>query len=375
MKTMTNTLRLHCLPLLCTALAATLHAAVPLRDPKISGDSSQVASGTLTVQSGATLTIASGGSIVAAGGSTVTGFSPFTGGTGSLDNALLRADGTGGAGLQGSNVTLADSGTALVFSGAAGLTAGGSNQNVTLSPSGTGRVVWGGVATNNATHSTGGIGGLRLFGEGDDDSYVYIRRAGADAFGAGVSASKSRGTLASPAAVQSGDGLFAFTVGGHTGSGWNDYKALLGFYASESWSSGANGTEVRVALTPNGSTTRRTVATFTQAGTLDVLSTVLAPSAKIGGGNGTTTDLLASAAATLDFPEIDPGATEVLTITVTGAATGDAVVLGLPATVDAGVVFDARVTAANTVTVRATNITGGAIDPASASYRVAVLSF
>lgn len=78
-------------------------------------------------------------------------------------------------------------------------------------------------------------------------------------------------------------------------------------------------------------------------------------------------------AATLDFPSIAAVGTQALTVSVPGARVGDLVVLGLPDTVNNGVVFDARVSAADTVTVRALNITAGAIDPASASYRVSVI--
>jgi len=57
---------------------------------------------------------------------------------------------------------------------------------------------------------------------------------------------------------------------------------------------------------------------------------------------------------------------------VTGAAVGDRVSLGLPAAPTAGIVFQAFVSAADTVTVRATNITANPVDPASATYKVKV---
>jgi predicted RecA/RadA family phage recombinase len=79
------------------------------------------------------------------------------------------------------------------------------------------------------------------------------------------------------------------------------------------------------------------------------------------------------AAASLDFPSIAAVTTSTLTITVAGAVFGDPVVLSLPATVNAGIVFDARVTAADVVTVRATNITAAAIDPAAATFGVLVI--
>lgn len=80
------------------------------------------------------------------------------------------------------------------------------------------------------------------------------------------------------------------------------------------------------------------------------------------------------ATATLDFGSIAAGnGVADLTITVTGAAVGDPVALSLPAAINSGLVFNAFVSAANTVKVRATNISAGAINPASASFTVAVI--
>lgn len=80
-----------------------------------------------------------------------------------------------------------------------------------------------------------------------------------------------------------------------------------------------------------------------------------------------------TATAALNFASINAAASADLTITVAGAAVNDSVALGLPAAPTAGIVFNAFVSAANTVTVRATNITAGAVDPASATYRVTVI--
>lgn len=82
-----------------------------------------------------------------------------------------------------------------------------------------------------------------------------------------------------------------------------------------------------------------------------------------------------SIAIALDFASIAAAASADLTITLTGAAVGDSVALGLPSAPTAGIIFQAFVSAANTVTVRATNITGSAVDPASATYRVTVSQF
>lgn len=79
------------------------------------------------------------------------------------------------------------------------------------------------------------------------------------------------------------------------------------------------------------------------------------------------------ASAALDFPSVAAAGQQELTITVTGAAVGDAVMLAPPATLTAGLVATARVSAANTVTVRLSNITAGALDPASATWGARVI--
>lgn len=80
-----------------------------------------------------------------------------------------------------------------------------------------------------------------------------------------------------------------------------------------------------------------------------------------------------SVAASLDFAAIAAAASANLAIAVPGAAVGDSVSLGLPAAPQDGLIFQAFVSAADTVTVRATNITAAAVDAAAATYRVTVL--
>ena len=79
-----------------------------------------------------------------------------------------------------------------------------------------------------------------------------------------------------------------------------------------------------------------------------------------------------AAIATLDFPSVAAAGTQTLTVTCPGASVGDVVALGLPGTVNAGIVFDACVSAADTITVRAMNITAAPVDPASATYEFVV---
>jgi hypothetical protein len=92
-------------------------------------------------------------------------------------------------------------------------------------------------------------------------------------------------------------------------------------------------------------------------------------------GGGTVVASILSATATLDFPSISSNHTETLTITVTGAVAGDSVFLGVPAGLEAGLIFCASVTAADTVTVRMHNSSGVSVDPASGTFRATVIRF
>lgn len=93
------------------------------------------------------------------------------------------------------------------------------------------------------------------------------------------------------------------------------------------------------------------------------------------GNAGTPVAKVLSATAALDFGSILAAASADLTITVTGAATGDAVTIGLPAAPDASTTFNAFVSSANTVTVRCFNVGTIAVDPVSATYRAVVFGF
>lgn len=90
--------------------------------------------------------------------------------------------------------------------------------------------------------------------------------------------------------------------------------------------------------------------------------------------NGVTVATRLTNTAALDFGSIAAQSHVDLTVTATGAVAGDCVSLGVPtASVTAGVVYSAWVSAADTVTVRANNYTAGALDPASGSFKVAIL--
>ncbi len=121
-----------------------------------------------------------------------------------------------------------------------------------------------------------------------------------------------------------------------------------------------------------GGTTYFTIATtgvdvvgnLTASGTLQV-------------GGGTVVASILSATATLDFGSIAADSVADLTITVTGAALGDTVAIGVPnGSLVADVSFFGWVSATNTVTIRATNNSSTtARDPASGTFRATVIRF
>ena len=85
-------------------------------------------------------------------------------------------------------------------------------------------------------------------------------------------------------------------------------------------------------------------------------------------------DLWINGSATLDFGNTSAQNSSDLTVTVTGAADGDVVSLGVPnGSVNANTCFTAWVSATNTVTVRFNNYSSGAVDPASGTFKIKVL--
>lgn len=136
----------------------------------------------------------------------------------------------------------------------------------------------------------------------------------------------------------------------------------LGLYGNGVYIGGDGGLNDHWLINSSGHFVSQGVYNITTTGTVTI-------------GGGTAIAKVLSAAATLNFGSILAAASADLTITVTGAAVGDAVDLGCPAAPDASIVYNAFVSAADTVTVRAFNVGAIADDPASATYRVAVLHF
>lgn len=78
---------------------------------------------------------------------------------------------------------------------------------------------------------------------------------------------------------------------------------------------------------------------------------------------------VATGTASVNLPSIAAGETGSATFTVTGAASGDAVLVNPPALTTGLAFAGAAVTGANTVTVYATNASADAIDQAAATFR------
>ena len=98
-----------------------------------------------------------------------------------------------------------------------------------------------------------------------------------------------------------------------------------------------------------------------------VTGNVVSSSVNIGSGGALT--YVKKAAVTVDPASISAGAVNEETVTVSGAAAGDLVLVSPPATLNAGIgVVGAYVSAADTVKLRLFNSTGAPVDIASANW-------
>jgi hypothetical protein len=214
-----------------------------------------------------------------------------------------------------------------------------------------------------------------------DNSFPWILRTVADANIAYIESSGKmtlNGGLAINGTITGASSMTLGASGSYRGDFFSDITGTTKAYFQTS----ASGygwllvnrvtSDVNLAIRAVGSQTASLTEWQNSAGT--VVAKVSNTGALTIGSAGTAVTNYVSATATLDFGSINSLASEDLTITVTGAVANDTVTLGLPAAPTAGIIFQAFVSAANTVTVRAHNYTAGAIDPAAATYRVGVTS-
>gem|GEM_PF-2416867 len=87
------------------------------------------------------------------------------------------------------------------------------------------------------------IAGNGLFRTSSDSSW----------FGSMLTLQRSRGTEVSPAAVQDGNGLGLIGFSGYDSSSYSGSSVIIS-YASENWTTAANGSELAFYVTPNGQT-------------------------------------------------------------------------------------------------------------------------
>lgn len=76
---------------------------------------------------------------------------------------------------------------------------------------------------------------------------------------------------------------------------------------------------------------------------------------------------------TINPASISSAAIGETSVTITGALVGDTVIMNAPAAIEAGCVWSAFVSASDTVKLRIANLSGGALDCASASWDYCLL--
>lgn len=126
----------------------------------------------------------------------------------------------------------------------------------------------------NVPGSTGGPANISVSGNGSTVAGgVNLIVTSASSTGAASPAStqrRSRGTVSSPTAINSGDQIGLFNFQGHDGTAFGG-AGTFGATATENWTTGAHGSRLYFGATPDGSTTVSTVARMLHTGTVGIL--------------------------------------------------------------------------------------------------------
>lgn len=154
--------------------------------------------------------------------------------------------------------------------GSAGLTTDG--KQIALPTSGsTGGVLLGG----DAQIYRGAANELHTHGDNiqmSADGLIWhrVQRSSANTSGPIYEGRKSRGTTASPAAVQSGDALFRLQAGGYMATGWSTQANgdTLVALATEAWTDSASGRQTEIWVIANGTITPARAMIVAQDGSL-----------------------------------------------------------------------------------------------------------
>jgi hypothetical protein len=319
--------------------------------------------------------------------------------TSTTNGALVIAGGVGIAGNQflGGSLNLSGGGVLTGASGSLALTAGGTNQNISLTPSGSGVVVFAGPVSTSGpltvgatTNSTSTSTGALVVGGG---VAVQKRTSLGDDLVLTPTSSTAATVRLSGTAVADVPGIWFRDGGAPTAA-----NAALSGSSTATILNGPSGGTVNLRIANTNFLTLGTNAATLQGVPLNVTATTASisqttGSATFGGGigvngrtstktlsvgNGAALDLILTVISVLDFPSVGAnGGIQDLAVTLTGADLGDSVniVEASGSFIPAGIALRAIVTAPNTVTVRASNVTTAAIDPASAAYRITLMSF
>lgn len=194
---------------------------------------------------------------------------------------------------------------------------------------------------------------------------------------AGLAGTTQRGIYAAPLATSTATG-FAIAVHAQMGTANSSFTAtqLAHFWASNMVKGAASTVTSQYGLYVEALSGAGTnYAIYTNSGLVRFGDNVSTTGTMTIGSTGTPITGIRSSTVTLDTGAFANGATLDFTVTVTGAAVGDAVFIGLPSTVAGGVSGMGFVSSANTVTIRLQNSSGGVIDLPSLTFRAAVASF
>lgn len=240
------------------------------------------------------------------------------------------------------------------------------------------------VSSNTGSPTSAATGTVSQFVGADGTSAMIA----VDSFGNGaqIILRRADGTLASKTAVLSGGQIGFLGARPYDGNYLTSSAGALGITATENFSPSAHGSSVSLETTANTTATRRKVFIAHPSGGSSVGATAVATDPGAGvilcdTGVKTTAasdilKLVKTATATLDFPSTSAQSSADLTITLTGAALNDSIILGVSnGAVLANTSFSAWVSATDTVTVRLNNYSSSSKDPSSGTFRVTLLQF